>query len=187
MTLSSRFSLSVGLLATLCLAAIIHILVVLSIPQNVLHSAYDNIGNHGPDRQFNLLPDVHPGEETLPDLDPAMKHAACRFQLADGPVLFDASIPVPFWSIGLFNAAGEAVYSLNNRTAGAERLSMLVLTTEQLSILRENPPENLEDLIVIETEEPLSGFALLRAYVPHPTRADSIDRALRAASCGSIR
>ena len=54
MTLSSRFSLSVGLLATLCLAAIIHILVVLSIPQNVLHSAYDNIGNHGPDRQFNL-------------------------------------------------------------------------------------------------------------------------------------
>jgi uncharacterized membrane protein len=186
MTLSPRFSLTVGVLATLCLAAVIHILVVLSIPANVLHSAYDKVAEHGPDRQFNLLPDIRPGEEALPDLDPAMKHAACRFQLADGPVLFDASIPVPFWSIGLFNAAGEAVYSLNNRTAGAERLSMLVLTTEQLSILRENPPENLEDLIVIETAEPISGFALLRAYVPHPTRADSVDRALEAARCGRI-
>ncbi|WP_269581441.1 DUF1254 domain-containing protein [Roseibium sp. Sym1] len=186
MTLSPRFSMTVGLLATLCLAAIIHILVVLAIPKNIQHSAYDNVASHGPDRQFNLLPDVRPGAEALPDLDPAMKHAACRFQLADGPVLFDASIPVPFWSIGLFNAAGEAVYSLNNRTAGAERLSMLVLTTQQLSILRENPPENLEDLIVIETEAPISGFALLRAYVPHASRAGTVDQALKSASCGGI-
>ncbi|MEP2704576.1 MAG: hypothetical protein ABJQ71_01740 [Roseibium sp.] len=185
MTLSPRFSLTVGVLATLCLAAIIHILVILSIPQNVQHSAYDNIADYGPDRQFNLLPDVKPDQEPLPDLDPAMKHAACRFQLADGPVLFDASIPVSFWSIGLFNAAGEAVYSLNNRTAGADRLSMLVLTSEQLSILRENPPENLEDLIVIETDE-ITGFALLRAYVAHSTRKDLIDNALKAASCSIL-
>lgn len=186
MTLSPRFSFTVGVLATLCLAAIIHILVVLSIPQNVRHGAYDNLGDHGPDRRFNLLPDVRPGQEVLPDLDPAMKHASCRFQLTNGPVLFDASIPAPFWSIGLFNAAGEAVYSLNNRTAGAERLSMLVLTTEQLSILRENPPENLEDLIVIETETPIAGFALLRAYVPHPTRTEAIDEALKAATCAGL-
>jgi len=185
MSLSPRFSLTVGLLSTLCLAAIIHILVVLGIPHNVQHSAYDNAAAYGPDRRFNLLPDVEPGQEALPDLDPAMKHAVCRFRLADGPVLFDASIPVSFWSIGLFNAAGETVYSLNNRTAGAERLSMLVLTTEQLSILRENPPENLEDLIVIETDE-ISGFALLRAFVPHPTRSEEVDRALMAASCGGI-
>ncbi|MBO6893640.1 MAG: hypothetical protein JJ866_16985 [Roseibium sp.] len=185
MTLSTRFSLTVGLLATLCLAAIIHILVVFSIPQNVQHSAFDNVAEHGPDRQFNLLPDVKPGQEALPELDPAMKHATCRFELADGPVLFDASIPVTFWSIGLFNSAGEAVYSLNNRTAGAERLSMLVLTPGQLSILRENPPENLEDLIVIETPE-ISGFALLRAYVPHHTKAAEIDAALQAASCQGI-
>ena len=187
MTLSPRFSLTVGLLATLCLAAIIHILVVLSIPGNVQHSAYDKVSEYGPDRQFNLLPDVLPGtRKPLPDLDPAMKHASCRFQLDNGPVLFDASIPVTFWSIGLFNAAGEAVYSLNNRTAGAERLSMLVLTTEQLSILRQNPPENLEDLIVIETPNPISGFALLRAFVPHPAREDEVDRALDAASCSSF-
>ena len=185
MTLSPRFTLVVGLLAILCLATIIHILVILSVPNNVQHSAYDNIATYGPDRQFNLLPEVKPGQEPLPDLDPAMKHAACRFALTDGPVLFNASIPVSFWSIGLFNEAGEAVYSLNNRTVGSEELSMLVLTPEQLSILRENPPENLEDLIVIETEE-ISGFALLRAYVPHSIKADQIDMALQEASCSTM-
>lgn len=185
MTLSRRFSTTLGAIAILFLAVVIHILVVFGIPLNVRHSAYGNIATHGPDRQFNLLPDVRPQEEALPDLDPAMKHAACRFQLADGPILFDAGIPTSFWSIGLFNAAGEALYSLNNRTAGADRLSMLVITPSQLSILRENPPENLEDLIVIETDE-ISGFALLRAYVPHQSRAEGIDRALQAATCGVI-
>jgi len=175
-----------GLLAVLSLAAIVHILVVLTIPQNATHSAYSNAARFGPDRAFNLLPDVVPGAEPLPGLDPAMKHALCRYQLDDGPVLFTASIPVPFWSMGLFNTRGDTIYSVNNRTAGSETLSMLVLTTEQLSILRENPPENLDDLIVIETEN-TEGFALLRAFVPHPSEAGQIGRALHAASCGLLR
>ncbi|MBO9425096.1 hypothetical protein J7444_10220 [Labrenzia sp. R4_1] len=182
MTLSPRFTLTAGALAVLCLSAVIHILVVLTIPQNVQHSAYDDALTYGPDRQFNLLPDVRPGEEALPGLDPAMKHAICRFQLSAGPVFFDAGIPASFWSIGVFNQAGETVYSLNNRTAGADRLSMLLITSEQLSILRQNPPANLEDLIVIETET-ISGIALLRAYVSHPTQAETIENAMSIASC----
>lgn len=185
MTLSPRFSMTLGAFATVFLAVIIHVLVVFGVPLNVQHSAYDNIAEYGPDRQFNLLPDVRPQQEALPDLDPSMKHAACRFQLADGPILFDAGIPTSFWSIGLFNSAGETLYSLNNRTAGADRLSMLVLTPSQLSILRENPPENLENLIVIETDE-ISGFALLRAHVPHPSKANAVNTALQSATCGTI-
>lgn len=185
MRLSSRMSLTVGTLATLCLAGIVHIFVVLTIPENVNHSAYSNAAQFGPDRSFNLLPDILAGTEPLPALDPAMKHAVCRFQLIDGPVQFTASIPVPFWSMGLFNAAGEGVYSLNNRTAGSETLSMLVLTPEQLSILRENPPENLEDLIVIESDN-TEGFALLRAFVPHPTQANEIENALSRARCDTL-
>ncbi len=185
MTVSTRFSFVTGTLATLCLAVLIHILVVLNIPANVTHSAHGNLASFGPDQKFNLLPDVKPGEEALPSLDPAMKHAVCRFDLAEGPVLFNAGIPAPFWSIGLFNSAGETVYSLNNRTAGAEVLSMLILTPEQLSILRQNPPENLEELIVIETPQ-IEGFALLRAFVPHPNRAKEIADALLASSCGGI-
>ncbi|MEP0234166.1 hypothetical protein [Roseibium sp.] len=185
MSLSPRLAWLTGLVATLSLAAVVHILVVLTIPQNTSHSAYADVANFGPDRQFNLLPDVKPGAEPLPALDPAMKHAACRFTLDDGPVLFTASIPVPFWSIGLFNEAGEAVYSLNNRTSGSDILSMLLLTPEQLSIIRENPPEDLDELIVLEIPA-TNGFALLRAFVPHSHQSKEVDTALSTAYCGSL-
>ena len=185
MSLPSHLAWITGLTATLSLAVVVHILVVLTIPHNVVHSAYDQIEGFGPDLTFNLLPDVIPETEPLPALDPAMKHAACRFQLTDGPVLFTASIPVPFWSMGLFNESGEVVYSLNNRTAGSDILSMLVLTPEQLSILRENPPQDLEDLIVIEIPE-TNGFALLRAYVPNDWQADMVEAGLKSAYCGGL-
>ncbi|NVK33139.1 MAG: hypothetical protein HWE23_01590 [Rhodobacteraceae bacterium] len=183
MSLSSGAKWVLSLLSIASLAIIVHILVILSIPQNATHRAYEAVALYGPDRQFNTLPEVRAGSEPLPALDPAMKHAACRFQLADGPVLFHASIPAPFWSIGVFNASGEAIYSLNNRTVGSDVLSMLLISPEQLSILRENPPEDLEDLIVIE--QPIKdGFALLRAFVPSHYKSTEIETALSSAYCG---
>ncbi|MEJ8473931.1 DUF1254 domain-containing protein [Roseibium algae] len=185
MTLPPRLAWTVGLVATFSLAIVVHILVVLTVPDNVSHSAYEDIADFGPDRSFNLLPDVVAGAEPLPALDPSMQHAACRFRLEDGPVLFTAAIPVPFWSIGLFNEVGEAVYSLNNRTAGSDILSMLLLTPQQLSILRQNPPDDLEDLIVIEVED-TNGFALLRAFSPHAYQRQDVESALSTAYCGFL-
>ncbi|WP_150522975.1 DUF1254 domain-containing protein [Roseibium sediminis] len=182
MMLSRRMSWTIGLLAILAIAGIVHILVILSIPKNVTHSAYATTAKFGPDFQFNILETIRPGEEALPALDPAMTHAACRFQLDQGPVLFTASLPTSFWSIGLFDESGQIIYSLNNRTAGSASLSLLLLSAEQLSILRENPPENLEDLIVIETDR-TAGFALLRAYVPNETLAPETAAALLSADC----
>ncbi|MBO0345217.1 hypothetical protein J0X15_08295 [Roseibium sp. CAU 1637] len=181
--LPSRLRWGAAFVATLSLAVVVHILVVLAIPREVTHSAYTDAARFGPDRQFNLLPAVEAGAEPLPGLDPAMKHAACRYQLDDGPVLFTAAVPVPFWSIGLFNATGEVVYSLNNRTAGSDILSLLLITPQQLSILRENPPEDLDKLIVIETAA-TQGFALLRAFSPSPAKDLEVDLAMKTAFCG---
>ncbi len=58
-------------------------------------------------------------------------------------------------------------------TSGEGKLAMLVLTSAQLSILRESPPDDLESLIVIETQDE-HALALLRAYVPDATRAKPI-------------
>lgn len=183
--LSRTLRISVATLAALSLAGIVHIVAVLLVPSQVASSAYQRVAVFGPDRSFHLLPDVLPDWEPLPGLDPAMKHALCRFSLLDGPVRFSANVDAPYWSMGLFNGAGEAVYSLNNRTSGSGELSMLVLSSEQLSILRENPPEDLEDLIVIETEEP-EGFALLRALVGDPLQAGLVEAGLTASRCDTL-
>ncbi|GGB50738.1 hypothetical protein GCM10011316_23600 [Roseibium aquae] len=185
MTLSTRMSLALGLLAVLMLAAIVHILVIFSIPGSVTHTAFSDAAAFGPDSRFNVLPDILPGREPLPDLDPAMSHAVCRFHLDEGPVRFTATIPAPFWSMGLFDASGQTIYSLNNRTAGSDTLSLLLLSPSQLSILRQNPPEDLDDLIVIETEQ-TEGLALLRAYLSHPVQKSELRSALNSAQCAQM-
>ncbi|MCA1244591.1 hypothetical protein LC092_19265 [Stappia stellulata] len=174
------------LLAGLLLGGIIHVVVVMSVPHFVPVTAYARVAAFGPDGMFNRLPDTRAGAEPLPMLDPMMLHAACRFDLTDGPLKIVAALPPPFWSFALFNARGEAIYSLNDRTSGNDgMLDVLVITTEQLSVLREDPPPGLEDLIVIETTETL-GYALLRSFDGDPLRRDVKEAALAQATCRTL-
>ena len=170
------------LLGGLMLGGIIHIVAVILVPDFTTDDAWTRLATFGPDAQFNVLPAVEPGAEPLPMLDPSMAHAVCRFTLDDGPVRLDATIPDTFWSFSLFNRRGETTYSFNDRTSGEGKLAMLVLTSSQLSMLRENPPDDLDSLIVIETEDD-HVFALLRAFVPDKRRAKAIDAALAHAKC----
>ncbi|SDT98763.1 DUF1254 domain-containing protein [Stappia sp. ES.058] len=173
-------------LAGLFLGGIIHVAVVMSVPHFVPVTAYARVAGFGQDGVFNRLPDTRAGAEPLPMLDPMMLHAACRFDLAAGPLKIEAAMPPPFWSFALFNARGEAIYSLNDRTSGNDgKLDVLVITTEQLSVLREDPPPGLEDLIVIETVETL-GYALLRSFDGDPMRRDIKEAALAQATCRTL-
>lgn len=173
------------LLAMLFLGGIIHIFVVLTVPGHVRAKAFAELRQLGPDRIFHVLPPITGGAELAPMLDPAMRHAVCWFQLQDGPLHLSAAVDSPFWSMALFNGRGEVVYSLNNRTSGSGALAMLVLTSSQLSILRENPPENLDEMIVIETDQN-EGFALLRAFAPNPASDPILAEELGAASCADM-
>ncbi len=172
-------------LAGLFLGGIIHIATVFLVPIQVPDRAYERVGAFGDDGQFNLLPITTAESEPLPLLDPTMEHAVCRFHLQNGPVRIEADLPAPFWSFVLFSRHGEALYSLNDRTSGTGRLTMLVLTPQQLSVLREHPPADLEDLIVIETEAE-DVFALLRAFVPDEHHRDPIVTSLLSAQCRTL-
>ncbi len=172
-------------LAGFFLAGIVHVAVVLNVPSYVPHSPYERVGEFGADRSFQVLPPILPRSEPLPDLDPSMRHAICRYSLEDGPLIISSHAPSPFWSLGLFNEKGQVAYSLNDKTSEGEAVHMLVLTPQQLSILRENPPENLEEMIVVETNE-LKGFALFRAFVPSNAHLPQISEALRAATCADL-
>lgn len=169
----------------LLLAGIIHIAVVLSVPAFVPHTPYERIGSFGADRAFRMLPPVLPRSEPLSDLDPSMRHAICRYSLEDGPLQIRAFAPSPFWSVGLFNEQGQVTYSLNDRTSDGDTVTMLVITPQQLAILRENPPEELEEMIVVETQD-TKGFALLRAFVPSNAHLPRISKALSSASCSDL-
>jgi uncharacterized membrane protein len=125
-----------------------------------------------------------PGTEPLPYLDPRLAHAACRFSLDDGPIRIKATMPDEFWSLAVFDRRGSNVYSLNDRTAERTDIDLVLATSLQLTKLRENPVEALDQSIVIEIPA-TRGFVLIRAFVTDSADTNRVNAALKAAQCSA--
>jgi uncharacterized membrane protein len=166
----------------LLIGGIIHVAVVFLLPGFANRDSWSSAGRFGPSGAFHLLPTTEAGTEPLPDLDPDMAHAVCRFSLADGPVRIAATLPEGFWSVAIFSRRGLNLYSLNDRSAERAGLDLLVLTPEQLEAMAEDPPAAFEQAILVEL--PISeGFALIRAFVPDPSMLAPVEAALAEANC----
>lgn len=166
------------------LAGIIHIAVVLLIPDFANRDAWTSMGRFGADGAFHVLPMSEPGTEPLPYLDPRMAHAACRFSLDQAPIRIRAAMPDEFWSLAVFDRRGSNVYSLNDRTAERTDIDLVLATSLQLTKLRENPVEALDQSIVIEIPA-TRGFVLIRAFVTDSADTNRVNTALKAAQCSA--
>ena len=169
-------------LGGLLLGGIIHVVVVLLVPDFANRDAWTSMGRFGTDGEFHLLPMSEPGTEPLPYLDPDMAFAVCRFSLAERPIRIHAALPADFWSAAIYDRRGRSVYSLNDRSAGEGGFDMVLATPVQMARMRENPVDALETTIVIEL--PVDrGFVLLRSFVADPTLLPETEAALAAARC----
>lgn len=169
-------------IAGVLLGGIIHIAAVLKVPAYAPTDIWNRISEALPANQFNRLSSVGEADALIPMLDPMMTHALCRYSLDNGAIRMRAKLPATFWSVALYNRSGENVFSINDRSAGAEDLDMLVLTADQLAIIRENPPEELEDLLVIEALD-RQGFAILHVFSGDSTLQPQIDKGVKEATC----
>jgi uncharacterized membrane protein len=169
-------------LGGLIVGGMIHVAIVFLIPGLAGKDAWAQMARFGPDGQFHTIPMPTAGAEAIPDLDPRMMQAVCRFTLANGPVRINADLPDEFWSVAVFDRRGRNVYSLNDRAAERARLDLAILTPVQMAQMRQNPPASLESAIVLE--QPLDvGFVLIRAFVPDDSMLPTVTQALAGASC----
>jgi len=169
-------------LGGILLGGIIHIVTVLQVPAHAPQDTWSRVSQFVPANQFKLIEDMETDDPLIPMLDPMMIHAICRYSLDHGAIRMQASLPNTFWSVALYNRRGENIFSINDRAAGTKDLDMVVLTADQLAIIRENPPEELEDLLVIETLD-IQGFALLHLFAGDPTIAPELRASLKDAQC----
>eukprot|EP01037_Dinobryon_pediforme_P025157 gene25157-27197_t len=114
-----------------------------------------------------------------------MLHAVCRFSLAAGPVRIQADLPQVYWSIALFNRGGISVYSLSDRGAEQRPIDILVANQAQIAAIRENPPEDFENIIVLDwaTQD---GFAIIHALDQSPGVGKVIESAIAGAKCSTF-
>lgn len=177
--MSGRFLL--WMLGVVMMAGIVHIATVIGVPRYAVDDPWKEIARFGPDGAFSTLPPAGDAG-ALPGLDPAMAQATCRFVLDGGPIRIKATPPDVYWSLSLYDRRGLHVWGFDNRGAGQKAADVLVADEVQVAQLRENPPEEFEDVVIVDWKG-REGIALLQIFRALPSMEGEIAAALKGAEC----
>ncbi len=174
---SFLYAIAVGLVG----AALLHIIIILSLPSFTGRDAYTRVQAFGEIHRF--FPLASSGNTLVPiNDDPALKTAVCVFSVENGPIRLFAEGDVPFWSLAVYDGASNEVFSMNDRTSVSGALDTLIATPIQLIGLRKALPQELEQSILVEMRGE-EGYAVLRTFVPTESRQEAATAFLADASC----
>lgn len=176
------FGLAYAVLTGLIGAAILHLVIILSLPQFSDRDAFTRVLAEGEINQFHRLGAV-PDAAGLSKDDPFLDVAVCGFDLSESPIRLSGTNPgVPFWSLGIFDGRSDEVFSINDRTSADRSLDVVIGTPQQLTQLRKALPEGLSQSILVESAD-TDGFVVLRAMAPRPSVEPFVSEFLDKASC----
>lgn len=144
------------------LAGIVHIAAILMIPALGSKDAARQIIRSSPELVFTKI--NNGSSIKLAAADPFFELAVCKFSLDEDGIIVSGDLTSIFWSASVYDARGQVLYSLNDRTAIANKLQLLIVNPVQMAAIRQLQPDELETSIVVETSEQ-DGFVLLRTLV----------------------
>lgn len=178
----SRASLS-SLVATLALAGLVHIAVIMLISRLVPVDAWTRLAALAPGAGFHLVPTGAGGVTPIPGTDPATRLALCRFDLdEDGAIAVTGRMDLPYWSLAVHDRAGAATYTLANRVFGLQDIKIKLVSPEERERIRSEEPQTAEEMLLIPVVDP-KGFVLVRALVTTPTAMARVERELGRIDC----
>ncbi len=173
------------LVCGLILAGIVHISVILLIPNYGSRDAWNIISKKNDMWIFSNLSGNADGANGLEDTDPYIKMGACTFNLDEAGLRLIGEETTGFWSVSVFDQGGSVIYSLNNNTAINNKLNLIVLNPIQMITLRESPAEEIENAVIIEADIG-KGFVVLRKFQRDISEKDAVDGFLSKAKCMKI-
>ena len=171
------FAVLTGLLG----AALLHVIIILSLPHFSDRDAYTRVEDEGDENHFYML-DNKDDDAGLSNDDPYIRTAVCAFDIEDQPVHLIAAGKVPFWSLSVYDAASNEVFSMSDRTSVGGALDLLLASPLQLTGIRKALPPSLAQSILVEVPRP-RGYVVLRAMGPQMSFNDSARSFLSGAGC----
>ena len=169
----------------LVLGGIIHLAVILTLPTVATNDLWDRISEMTEPGEVMLLDATDPGERNLLQLDPELVYALCRFDLSQGPGVMEGELPLDFWSLGIFDSNGVAVYSTTNRAGVGRTLQLGLFNINQTRLLAEQQFEIEQGMLIVESPANLV-FAVVRLAPPHPAMHARYKTGLESIGCGHI-
>lgn len=163
-------------------AVIVHLMIIFLLPNLSANNTWALIEQHTdvgiPERIDASIADDN---QNL-FLDPLFEVAACRFDLAEGVMRMTASGDALLWTVAVFDTAGTAIFSANDRIANSANLDMAIVNNSQLRFARQNTPDELAQSIIASADQD-EGFALFRVYAPDPSWKSSAKAFLDSMRC----
>lgn len=165
-------------------AAVLHIIIILSVPHFTGRDAYTRVQAEGEANDFHpLSADID--EAGLSNMDPFLRTAVCHFDTTSAPVRLLAQNGRTFWSVAIFDADANEVFSMNDRTSVDGVLDVLIASPQQVARIRRAPPDALSQSIIVEMPA-RSGYAVLRIMVPQPSFEEGAKAFLSEAACAQF-
>ncbi|RWX76039.1 DUF1254 domain-containing protein [Neorhizobium lilium] len=176
------FHLVLAVLVGVVGAALLHLIIVLLLPQFSDRDAYTRVLAEGEVQRFWRLGEK-PDKAGLAKDDPYLETAVCAFDLSESPARIAGANPgIPFWSLAVYDSGSNEVFSINDRTSVAGALDVVLATPMQMTQLRKTLPTGATQSILVESQTS-DGYVVLRALAPGRSFAESVSEFLDKATC----
>ena len=166
----------------LMLGGIVHLATIMMLPRTASRDAYARLAPVVPVNGFAVLPAPTPESSILPFMDPAFAVAACRYDLAKGPVKLTVPVSQAYTSVTFYTRYDVAYYAINDRAAGRRLIELDLMTTAQRDDLPDDENVTAADRLIIESPT-LTGLIVVRALSPEPGLMPMAQASLTGARC----
>ena len=175
-------------IATLIIAAIVHIVSVLLMPAVAPRDAYARLAAITKASQAKegvvLLPAAAPGAAALPFEDPALAEGVCLYDLSKGllhiagPADGEDYLAVSFHAVG-----GRLYHAINDRSAIKGKIDIVVGDAAQIEALESTDDEDSTPQEVRITAPTRRGFVLIRALAKRESDAERARARVTSIKC----
>lgn len=166
-------------------AALLHLIIILSIPHFSDRDAYSQALALKVENRFQLVGNS-PKTTDMVNGDPFIRSAVCTYDISEAPIRISGFGVVPFWSVAIFDDASNEIFSMNERTSVRGQLDVVLANGAQLASIRKEQPSELAQSILVEASRS-QGYVVLRSMMPQPSFLQEAERFLRAAECQTLR
>lgn len=172
-----------SLLGIVLLAALIHILAVLTLPYLAPKNAWARVSALSEANRMVVLPPATPAHQSLPLMAPDVRYALCRFNLEEGPVRLSTRILDGLWIITFYTPSGENFYAITGRELKRDQIEIIISRANELGVKAgASLLDEIEDLIVVDSPV-REGIAVIRAPLLGPSYAAQTEAALERGTC----
>jgi len=172
--------------AGIVLGLILHIGIILALPAFASQNVWSRVVAMGPTNKVMVLPAATSGAANPLQLDPALTYAICRVNLAQGPGVVSGILPDTYWSLAIYNKAGEVTYSTTNRDGIGQNLNLGIFNADQTHLLAEQQIDVADGLLIVESNSD-DVFVLIRLAPPQVVERARYEAALSKIVCGNIK